>query len=45
MLKKVNKYDKQFEVVKSSLVIITVVVVVVGKIDMIVFITQLGNIK
>ena len=46
MLKKVNKYDKQLEVVKSSLVIITVVVVVVvGKIDMIVFITQLGNIK
>ena len=44
MLKKVNKYDKQFEVVKSSLVIITVVVVV-GNIDMIVFITQLGNIK
>ena len=41
MLKKVNKYDKQLEVVKSSLVIITVVVVVVGKIDMIVFKTQL----
>ena len=39
MLKKVNKYDKQFEVVKSSLDI-TCVVVVEKMGMMIVFITQ-----